>query len=268
MSSDVKVTFANLNYAFIEFSKQLKTLCQTISESEKKDVYKNFKRVRNFVYEYLTYVRETNVRTQIVKDLDRINNQILKDTDYIKLSKSKHIQDIITFNQRYYKYYINLFKIIGLFGDELSSTFMPTKSDREKLLKYTNNNPFFEYFTFYKANVSEKLSNFSIFNFKDSFDYMLGFYFAYYSFIDESSRLMIERIINNILGIVLDNRILALIIKGYSNLTDQDKLLIKDIDNTIHNALTNIFSRCNYSYSGYGIMPRIQNKVIIDRTTI
>jgi hypothetical protein len=43
---------------------------------------------------------------------------------------------------------------------------------------------------------------------------------------------------------------------------------MKDIDNKIHDALLSIIFRLNYTYSQYGIMPRIENKVTIDRTTI
>lgn len=268
MSSDVRVVFANLNYAFIKFNEQLKTLCQDISEANKKDIYKSFKKVRAFVYEYLTYIRESNVRVQIVQSLERLNKKIMEDEQYLLLSKSKRLDNIIEFNQRYYKYFIEMFKIIGIFGDDLGSTFMPTKSDREKLFKYTNNNPFFEHFTFYKSNVSQKLSEFNIFDFKTSFDYFLGFYYAYYTFIDEESRILSERIFSDVLGIVLDKQILSLIINGWGSLLPDNKKLMKEIDNTIQNALLNIFYRCNYSYSLFGVMPRMENKVIIDKTTI
>lgn len=268
MSSDIRVTFANLNYAFIKFQEQLKNLCQSVSDNDKKDVYKSFKKVKSFIYEYLNYVKEEQIRVQIINSLDRINKDIMEDREYLELSKSDNLNDKILFNQKYYSYLTRMFRALGIFGDDLSSTFMPTKSDRQKLLKYTNNNPFFEHFTFYKSSVSERLSEFNIFNFKLCFDYTLGFYYAYYGFIDEESRLLIDRVYSNILGVVLDHRILSLIIRGYKYLNQEEKLFIKDIDNQLHNALLNIFFRYNYSYSDYGIMPRMESKVIIDRTTI
>jgi hypothetical protein len=158
--------------------------------------------------------------------------------------------------------------VLGIFGDDLGSTFMPTKSNKIQLFSFSNNNPFFEHFTFYKSTLSDKISDFNIFDFKTSFDYILGFYYAYYTFIDAGSRVLIDRVFTNILGIILDHQILSLVIRGWKNLTKEEKLFIKDKDNVLHDALLNIMFRFSYSYSQYGIMPRIENKVTIDRTTI
>jgi len=266
--TDIKVIFANLNYTFVVFQEKYKNVCQIVSESEKKNIYKSFKKIKSFIYEYLNYVREVQTREQIINALDRINRDIMKDTEYIKLSKSKQLNDIIEFNHAYYNYLVRMFRVLGVFGDDLGSTFMPTKSNKIQLFSFSNANPFFEHFTFYKSTLSDKISDFNVFDFKTSFDYILGFYYAYYTFIDDGSRLMIDRVFTNILGIILDPHILSLIIRGWKNLQRDEKLFIKDMDNKLHDALLNIVFRFNYSYSQYGIMPRIENKITIDRTTI
>lgn len=268
LMTDVKVIFANLNFAFVIFQDKYKLVCQQVSENNKKDIYKSFKKIKSFIYEYLNYVRENTVRQQITNSLDRINKDIMNDEDYIKLSKSNSLQDMIIFNRKYYNYLVRMFRVLGIFGDDLGSTFMPTKNNREKLFKYNNTNPFFEHFTYYKSNLSDKTSEFNVFDFKTSFDYLLGFYYAYYTFVDVESRLLIDRVFTNILSIILDHRILSHIVKGWKNLNYDERLFIKDIDNKMHDAILNIIFRLNYSYSQYGIMPRIENKIIIDRTTI
>lgn len=266
--TDVKVVFANLNYEFVVFQEKYKNVCQRVTESEKKNIYKSFKKIKSFIYEYLNYVREIPIRNQITNALERINRDIMNDVDYIKLSKSKQLDDIIDFNHKYYNYLVRMFRVLGIFGDDLGSTFMPTKNNREKLFRYNNTNPFFEHFTFYKSTLSDKISDFNIFDFKTSFDYILGFYYAYYTFIDAGSRVLIDKVFTNILGVILDHRILSLIIRGWKNLSKEERLFIKDKDNKLHDALLNIMFRFNYSYSQYGIMPRIESKVTIDRTTI
>lgn len=269
MVQQTKVVFANLNYAFMQFQVQYKTLCQEISENHKKNIYKSFKLAKSFIYEYLNYVKEDNIKNQILKEINRINNKLMNDTTYSKLSKDKtSVDNIILFNQTYYYYLIDIFKLLGIFGDELTSTFMPHRTDRQKLFKYRNDNPFFEQFIPYKSMLSQRLGVFSIFEFKHSFDFMLGFYYAYYSFIDESSRLLIEKVYSDLLSIVLSDKVLSMIIKGFSSLDKADKVYIRKIDNIIHDSLLNIFNKANYSYSLFGIMPTIEDKITIDRTTI
>jgi hypothetical protein len=266
--TDVRVQYSNLNYSFVVFQDKYRSVCQIVTESEKKNIYKSFKKIKSFIYEYLNYVRELQIRDQIVNALDRINKDIMDDTNYINLSKSKQLNDIIEFNHRYYNYLIRMFRVLGIFGDDLGSTFMPTKSNKIQLFSFSNNNPFFEHFTFYKSTLSDKIGDFNIFDFKTSFDYILGFYYAYYTFIDAGSRVLIDRVFTNILGVILDPQILSLIIRGWKNISKDEKIFIRDIDNKLHDGLLNIMFRFNYSYSQYGIMPRIENKITIDRTTI
>ena len=158
--------------------------------------------------------------------------------------------------------------MIGLFGDELSKTFMPNTTDRVNLFRYSNNNSFFEQFTTYKSHTADKISSFSMREFKEGFAYFLGFYFAYYLFIDEKSRFLCEKIFTNVLNIVLTREVLNLIVKRSIDLTKENKKTLRDLDFKLHGGLNNIFFRCNYSYSSYNILPRVEQKLLLDRTAI
>lgn len=268
--SSVTVNFANLSYAFMKFQEQYKNLCQNISEEKINNIGGNIKRLRSFIFEYLVFVKSSELREEFIKYLNNLNEELSEDKEYSRLvalpDKTKNQQ--IIYLQKYYSYLIKIFKLIGNFGDELSKTFMPNKSDREKLFKYWNNNSFFEQFTYYKSNTSDKLASFSLNNFRDNFSYFLGFYFAYYLFIDEKSRFLCEKVFSNILNIVLNGEILKIMVSNYGDLSNEKKKLVKEIDFDLHNALSNIFFRCNYSYSQYGILPRMEQKILIDRRTI
>ena len=268
--SSITVNYSNLTYAFIKFQEQYKNLCQNISEADKNKINASLKRANTFVWEYLPFIRSSEFRSYLLGELDKIKAELYSDTEFNKLcvTANKNINQGIDFNQRYYYYLVKILKTIRLFGDELSKTFMPNKTDSEKLFKYWNNNSFFEQFTTYKSNTAEKLASFTIKDFKDGFAYFMGFYFAYYLFIDEKSRVLCERVFSNILNIVLDRNILIITVSPYSNLSSEKKELLKQIDYEIHNGINNIFFRCNYSYSLYGVMPRMEDKVLIDRTAI
>lgn len=270
VENDIQVDFANLNYAFMKFQEQYKTLCQEVSNIEEYNLVKAIKKTKGFIYEYLSYVENIKLQDKIIDLLDKLTLDLINDKIYNKFKKinNRLLKETIYFNKRYYFYLIKLFNIIGLFGDELSNTFMPNKSDRQKLFKYRNNNSFFEQFTNYKSNSSKELSDFNILKFKRTFNSFMGFYFAYYLFVDENSRNICNNTFSNILNIYLDEDIVKLIKQDYNNLTQDNKNKLKEYDSLFYSSLITIFYRLNYSYSTYGVMPKMNKFTNIDRTTI
>lgn len=268
--SSITVNYANLTYAFIKFQQQYRNLCQSISEAKRRNINKSLKKTNSFVWEYLPFVKSKEFRDHLIEQLDKIKNELYGDKEFTKLCNTikKSSSESISFNQKYYYYLVKILKVVGVFGDELSRTFMPNKTDREKLFRYWNNNSFFEEFTSYKSHTADKIANFSVREFKTGFSYFLGFYYAYYLFVDERSRHLCDLVFTNILNIILNKEILNVMVSKYDNLGNEKRTLLKEIDYSIHNALNNIFFRCNYSYSQYGIMPRMEEKVLIDRTAI
>lgn len=272
--TNVSVSFANFNYEFILFQKRYKVHCQTISKLPKNNIVmiknNSVKLTNSFIIEYLSFVKSKNVRNKILNKIKFLETKILNDNQYTELININNptIKEIINVKIKYYKYYISLFEIIGLFGDELSSSFMPNKSDRIKHFKYTHNNSFYEEFTEYKTTVSYKISEFDIKNFDETFLYLLGFYYAYYLFIDSRSRVLIESIINNIINIVLNPKIISLVNENIVSLKKDEIDYLKKIDKIIHKSLLRIFFRCNYSYSLFGVMPKMEENTNIDMTLI
>lgn len=268
--SSVTVNYANLNPAFMKFQEQYKNLCQNISTNKKRNIIKSLKMTSSFYFEYKIYVISKELRDKFDRYLLRLKKELYSDEVFTKLCgvKKKSPNESIIFNQKYYYYLVKIAKAIGMLGDELSRTFMPNKTDRQKLIKFWNNNSFFEQFTHYKSLTADKIANFTLRDFKDSFSYFMGFYFAYYLFIDEKSRHICEKVFSNILNIFLNKEILNLVVSDFNSLSSDKKIKFNEIDFILHDGINRIFSRCNYSYSAYGIMPRIQQKVLIDRTAI
>lgn len=269
-SNSMGVDFANPLFAFMSFQNQYRNLCQQISTQKMNNLHEAFKKANSFMFEYLAFVETTELRDIFINSLNKIKEDLFNDEEYDSLCKIKldNTNKAIIFNQKYYEYLIRILVLIGKFGDELSKTFMPTKTDKEKLFIFKNNNSFFEQFTSYKSKTAEQLSNFSIRNFKESFAYYLGFYYAYYLFIDERSRFLCEKIFSNILNIVLSKEVLTLMIKPKREFSTDNHQTLKDLDLKIHEGLNYTFFRCNYSYSLYNILPRVEKKLHIDRTSI
>ncbi len=268
--SSITVAHSNLNYAFMKFQEQYKNLCQNISTEKRRSLIRSFKKAGSFIFEYLSFVETRELRDEFNNSLSKLKEELFNDTDYLALCeiKQKTPTQAIAFNQKYYFYLVRILKLIGLFGDELSKTFMPNTTDRVNLFRYSNNNSFFEQFTTYKSHTADKISSFSMREFKEGFAYFLGFYFAYYLFIDEKSRFLCEKIFTNVLNIVLTREVLNLIVKRSIDLTKENKKTLRDLDFKLHGGLNNIFFRCNYSYSSYNILPRVEQKLLLDRTAI
>lgn len=269
-----EVGFANHNFAYKRFQERLKNLCKEISSNDKSAFvsldHNNIAITEPLIFEHLNNVNDSLMKKKIIRMLKNLSEEISNDLEYYKLCgiKKKTSKEIILYNQKYYLFLIELFEIIGVFGDLLSQTFMPRKGDRKKLLRYVNDMAFFENFIDYKAKASDKISTFSIYNFKESFGFFLGFYYAYYLFIDDRSRLLCENVLTNILNIVLSKKVLSLAIEKFELLSTKDQKFIRNINNELRYSINSVFYRCNCSYADFGILPKRYEKVLIDRTSI
>lgn len=276
------VNFANLNHEFTMFHQKHKDLCQSISGMESKqdqdlrvdnkNIIDKLKHTKANIIEYFVYTSR-DFQKKVKKDMNDLMEELLDDTDYEKLrivpkgSRRNPNQNII-FYQKYYKYIIKLFSIIGFYGDEMTTTFMPRKSDRQKMLKYSNQGEFYSQFTRYKYSVSGELGKFNIYNCHKTIIYLIGFYFAYYLFIEPESRKLCEGVFSNILSIVTDGSVLTALATGKDTITKGQRALMRDLDLRLQDGLLAIFARMTYSYSEFGVMPKIDRKILIDKTTI
>jgi hypothetical protein len=109
--SSVTVNFANLSYAFMKFQEQYKNLCQNISEEKMNAMPKNLKRLSSFIFEYLAFIKAKDMRTLFINHLDKINEELSADIEFIRLGKipERTKQQSIVYNQKYYYYLIKLF---------------------------------------------------------------------------------------------------------------------------------------------------------------
>lgn len=276
------VNFANLNHEFTMFHQKHKDLCQSISGMESKqdqdlridskNIVEKLKHTKANIIEYFAYTSR-DFQKKVKEDMNNLMEDLIEDSEYEKLrvtpkgARRTPGQNVI-FYQKYYKYIIKLFSIIGFYGDEMTTTFMPRKSDRQKMLKYSNQGEFYGQFTRYKTSVSRELGKFNIYKCHKTIIYLLGFYFAYYLFIEPESRKLCEEVFSNILSIVTDNKILSVLATGKEHLTGPQRGVMRDLDLKLQDGLLAIFARMTYSYSEFGVMPKLDKKILIDKTTI
>lgn len=271
INKSISVDFSNTNFAFGDFQSRYRKLCEEVSQESRKKILTSVKKVNSFIFEYKHYVEHTTLRDKFVSDLKQLSNEVLEDKEYQSLiikQGDMSPTDGVKFNVKYYNYLIRLLEIVGLFGDELSKTLMPNIGDRQKLIRYANNNSFFEHFTRYKSECSESIANFDLWKFKKTFSFSLGFYYAYYLFIDEKSRFICENLLSDVISIYLNESVLKLCVRKKSDVGTENLTFLKKLELKLHGGFNGVFSRMNYSYSNYNIMPKVEKKLLIDRTAI
>jgi len=265
----VGLTYANYNYAFTSFYEQYKNLCIKISENaELKDINKARKMIATFIYENEYTIEDMAKRNVYRKQLMDIKNKADNDTE-LKSAFSKDLDyttNKIHYRRKYYEYFLEYLLILGNFVSELTATYMPNTNLQRKLLRFTNNQMFFEKFTQHKEKVIESLSDFSTRNFTDSYNKLVTFYFAYSLFINEEEKLILNKTFSCGLSYYLSNENLQLISKEEPSY--EQSVRISKIETGLHRLLLFSLSLMNQSFSNYDVLPKLQNKVYIDKTLI
>lgn len=268
-SQTVGLTFANYNYAFNSFYEQYKKLCIEISEkTELKDLVQIRKVIATFVYEHEYAIDELEKRSKFQNQLANLKALADNDSD-LKSALTKDLDyttNKIQYRRKYYEYFLQYLLILGDFVSELTSTFMPNTNLQRKLLRFANNQVFFEKFTQHKEKVVESLADFDIRRFTDSYNKLVTFYFAFSLFINEHDKTILSRMFSYILSYYLSKDTLQLIAKDDPSI--EQAVMISKLEAGLHKSLLFCLSIMNQSFSNYDVLPKLQNKVYVDRTLI
>lgn len=265
----ISLTFVNYNYAFRNFYEHYEDLCIKLSEKNLlSDISEIGTLISSFIYEYDYTIKDEVLRFQFRDKLRKITQLMQNDEEIVKILNNDKdlISNRLKFYRKYYNYFIMYLELLGSFAFELTSTFMPNTNIQKKLLRFSNNQAFFEKFSHHKKIVLEGLSNFRISNFNEAFNKLIIFYFAYLLFINEQDRGLLNKIFSNILSIYLSDETFKHL--HNDSLTISQVQFIKGIAYEIHQALLFCNSKMNVSFSNYDVLPKIQKKIYIDKTLI
>lgn len=265
----IGLTFANYNPAFTSFYDHYKNLCFKISSlTEIKDISTIRKIITTFVYENEYAIEDVVKRNVYIQKLLKIKHLADNDLNLKNIIKKdlEYTINKIRYRRLYYKYFLKYLKILGDYVSELSSTFLPNTNMQRKLLRFTNNQMFFEKFTDHKDKVVDTLSEFTIRNFTEAFNNLVTFFFAYSLFVNEEDKSTIYEIFSNVLTYYLSSEILSLL--SLDEPTMDQSIQILKIESGLHRALLFSLSLMNKSFSNYDVLPKIQRKVYIDKTLI
>lgn len=266
---NIALTFTNYNYAFANFYENYKNNCIIISEKTKLSDLPDIRKViTSFIYEYDYAIKEHQKKVFYRTSLRKISENMLHDENISKvLNRDKQIiSNKIYYYDLYYKYFLRYLDILGRFTSDLTDTFMPHTNVQRKLLRFSNNQPFFEKFTEHKNIILASLIDFKIRNFASCYNHLITFYYAYNLFINDDEKINIDNSFSLILSLFLNREILYLL--SVITLSNNQAERLRYYESILHNNLLLCSSKMNECFSYYDVLPKLQTKIYVDRTLI
>jgi len=265
----IGITFRNYNPEFNSFFNQYKELCLKISDNKSlQDLHLIRKQILTFIFNNEYSIDNLDKRNYYHKLMFNLKEKADNDKD-LKLTQRKDLeflQNKIEYKKKYYEYFISYLKILGEFISELTTIYMPTTNIQKKLVKWANNQMFYEKFTDHRNIVIDSLSNFNINNFTEAYNKLLTFYFAYSLFINEDDRILLDKSFSYSISYYLTTEVLTITSKKEHS--SNELINLSKIEMELHRMLLHSISLMNQSFSNYDVLPKIQNKVFLDRTLI
>lgn len=266
---DVSLKFTNYNYAFNNFYSNYKEQCIKIASKTKiSEIFEIARLISAFIYEYDYTIKELEKKYMYRNELKIIKHELDND-DRINRIKNIDIEIInnkIEYARIYYSYFLRYLSVMGRFVTELTSSFMPNTRLQRKLVRFSNNQAFFENFIIHKKTILDSLSDSSIAKFRESFNLLVTFYYAYNLFINDGEKAAIDKLFTLALSIYLNEDTLKLLATDSPSPQQTRKLYI--IESTLHNILLYCNSKMNESFSYYDVLPKIRQKIYVDKTLI
>jgi hypothetical protein len=271
----VQLTYSNDTVAFDNFHENYKALCQELSgDMNLRDVGK---KISSFIWNYSYSILDVRDKVNIRQSLNNLRIKIDED-NYLQDAKNKHdfeeannLYNLI-YKKLYYSYYLEYLTILGNFIEKLAPTFMPNTTIQKKLLAYYDNLPFFEQFKVQNQILTKSLSEFSITEFPRMFNKLFTYYFAYNLFITTEHRGYIEKLLSLVLTKLLDDDKIRFIAKYDANYKGcysvQQWEQFYELEDSTLEVFFLVNSVMNESFSKIGVLPKINEKIYVDKTLI
>lgn len=268
----VQLTYSNDTVAFDNFHENYKSLCQELSNAM---ILRDAgKKISSFIWNYSYSILDIRDKVSIRQSLTDLRVKIDSDNslkDAEKKRTSGTLYELI-YNKLYYSYFLEYLSILGSFIEKLAPTFMPNTTIQKKLLAYYDNLPFFEQFKVQNSIITKALSEFQIIKFPEMFNKMFTYYFAYSLFITEKHRFYIERLLSLLLTKLLDEEKIRFISKYDSNYQGCYSISQWEQFYELEDSTLEVFflvnSLINESFSNIGVLPKINEKIYVDKTLI
>lgn len=263
----ISLTFSNYNYSFYFFHTTFKELCNQISQTDRLDTImgKIGAFMGEFEYALANQTEKKYYRLELLKlKSDMRSDKDLKDILRRDLSEMRFW---IPYARVYYRYYLRYLSLLGQFSESLTNTFMPHTNIQKKMIRFFNSQNFFETFINYKKEILLSLSNFNLNEFRQKFDRFLTFYSAYKLFVTVEVRIEVEMILSLLLSRILTDDSIKLLSR-YPDFNSGEQEEYNRLEEKAQEYLLLCNSLINESFSDYGVLIKLNERKLVDRTLI
>lgn len=280
------VEFSYTNQEFSNFYDRHKSLCDEISgsklvtfkylknqediEIKKENFIIAIKRLHAFIINYSHCFDDKADEKILFSMMFKLEEDFIEDVEYnglIAKSKDLVMTDKVDFSIRYYDYLFRCFDIIVKTSEYLQKSMMIGTKNIKKLTEWFDAKPFFENLGNYRTEVSNIISNFVVSDVELHYKKILGYHYTYRLFVDYEELHKIDKIIELCNSYILNKKFMKFVFDIKENRIKQDKQ-IRQENLFLKRVLYMILKLTNKSLSNKNILPKINRKVMFDKTGI
>lgn len=284
--SKKEVSFVNHNMEFLNFFETHKNICDKISglkpvrsidsESQFFIGKENFLYAINHVFAFIINFRygvvEVSKKNDLMSKFESLKSRFLDDKEYegfVKKADNLSNSQLVDFNKLYLGYLMECFDIVDLVGKYLQGHLNITSQNFAKMLKYFNYEGFNSNLNEYRHEVSHHLSMLNHNNIYDVFKKVIGFAYTYKNVVPSKVQVKIELASVKLLDIITSEYYVRLLIKFRDgNASEDNKRELKFYSQVISDFFALIIDECNVSFSNVKLLPKVEDKVLVDRSLI
>ncbi|OGI12475.1 hypothetical protein A3K64_00010 [Candidatus Micrarchaeota archaeon RBG_16_36_9] len=278
-----EVSFANHLNEFIRFYDRHKSLCDQITGVKKVSYIENgtlqeveigksnflmaIKKLNAFLIDNIHYISSTKTSKRFEQDVLDIETEFMSDSkyhEYLKNESNLTMKEKMDFNITYFKYIFRCFEISYNLFKELQTSLMISTKDIKKSLRYYDFKEFFENLSKYRDEVSNDLADFRFKNVFNHFKKVIGYHYTYRFMVSKVNMEYVDELISIAYSYIMNPKTIDLLTEedtGNVSEMHAKSLLLKRI-------FSEIYKVTNKSLSERNILPKIEKKVLIDKTLI
>ncbi|MFW6129944.1 MAG: hypothetical protein ACOC56_02095 [Atribacterota bacterium] len=282
MGENKQVSIARHGYFYQVFFIKHGELIQSFLDISFQNIIEGYKKLNVFYASYSYWIKEDDQDDYVINYLNEKKKNFLNNEKYNKLIKkyeknglkSFTYQEFKEFNDTFNKELINLLNVLELFNTRLApNDMMPNLTEMHK--EYDRQLAFVIYDSFYEklynihAKIIDQLMSFSIIETIESYKYLLAYYHGYNYYLSREKKKEIKNEFEELFNHYNSKEFLSPFFR-FINLksNDKDYNTLQEYKELFFNRFIRIFEKINAELPKSNIMPKKQDKILVDDTLI